>query len=279
MTMPALAAPAAGTAAPLSQLHADMSMIERQFDGHDINRVVNAPSVYPWVKGYAVGRLDMSAAVASKANVLLMGDHGGVIFVQHQQGYYEAHTQVLPAGRGRWTLRMVRAALHWMFTRTDAIEIVTRVPKGNDAALGLVRAIHGVYEFTNPRGWVYENDPVPAAVYALRLHDWVRRAPGLIERGAWFHARLEAELTKLGKTEDVHADDVTHDRYVGAACEMMMGGQPHKAAVFYNRWAVMADYAPIQLMSTSPLTVNIRSAIICVRPDDFWVMSVPARST
>lgn len=274
MGKPALVATAAETE-PLSQLHADLGMIERQTDAHNLNRVANDPSVYPWVKGHAVGRLDLSPIVANPANVLLMGEHGGVLFAQHQPGYYEAHTQVMPAGRGAWTLRMVRAALHWMFTRTDAIEIVTKVPQGNAAALGLVRAIHGVYEFTSPHGWVYQNDPVPAAVYALRLQDWVKRAPGLVERGAWFHHKLEAELTQLGKTEDVHEDDPTHDRYVGAACEMMMGGQPQKAAIFYNRWAVMAGYAPIQLMSISPLTVNIRSAIICVRGDDFWVMTCP----
>lgn len=257
----------------ISEMHDTLSMIRRHTTADSLNEVVNDPSVWRWVHGAAEGRLDLSAVVADPANVLLMGEHGGVLFVRHQPGLYEAHTQVLPAGRGSWAIRMVRAALHWMFTHTDAVEIMTRVPKGNLGARALAKAIGGTLEFTSPIGWMMDGVIVPAGIYSLKIQDWMRSAGGLEERGHWFHDHLEAEYSRLGKIEASHPDDDNHDRYVGAAVEMILGGQPDKGVIFYNRWAVMAGYAPVSIVTRSPLTIDIRDALICVGGEDFWVMS------
>ena len=249
-------------------------MIERVFSAEKLNEIVNDPSVYQWVCGSLEGQyLDLSPAVADRRNVALMGEHGGVIFARHQMGYYEAHTQVLPSGRGAWTLAMVNDALRWMFTTTDAVEIVTRVPKGNYAARALTKAIHGVYEFTSHQGWVKGGQVISADIFALRIQDWIRTAPHLAERGAWFHERLEQEYHALGVSDQLHPDDESHDRNVGAAVEMFLNGQPHKAVVFYNRWAVMSGYAPIEIVTENPLTVDIRDAVLCIRNNNFWVMN------
>lgn len=271
MSEPATTVP---VTAPISDVHEMMDELERQHGAQRINRIVNDPSIYPHVKGYATGPLDLSAGVANPANVCLLGEHGGVLFEQMAPAVFEAHTQVLPKGRGAWTVTMVQAALMWMFARTPAVEIFTRVPKGNDAALGLVRAVHGVRQFTRKRGWVVDLDEVPADIYALDVKEWMRRAPGLEERGRWFHARLEQEYARHGRTEPPHDDDPVHDRYVGAACEMILSGHAQKGVVLYNRWAVMAGYQPVQIMSLNPVTINIRDAVIIIRGDDFWVPSI-----
>ena len=65
--------------------------------------------------------------------------------------------------RGEWALACVQACLHFLFTRTEAIEIMTRCPHGNLAAKALARAIHGSFEFTNSAGWVKGGKPIPAA--------------------------------------------------------------------------------------------------------------------
>lgn len=243
----------------------------RETDAHWLNRVVNDPSVYENVRGYHQGRLDLSEALHKPQNVLLSGEHGCIIFDCQMPGLYEAHTTVLPAGRGAWTLEMVNEALRWMFCKTDAIEIFTRVPKGNLAARALVRAIHGTFEFRRKDGWVKDNDPIPADMFSIDFKQWARTAPGLPERGAWFHHRLEEEYTRLGRKEPSHDDDAVHDRYVGAAVEMILGGQPDKGVLFYNRWALMAGYQPVSIVAREPLTINIADALIIVRGDDFWV--------
>lgn len=248
--------------------------LRREFSAEHLNRVVNDPSVFNWVKGAFEGEyLDLTPMVQDRNNVLLMGEHGGVVFTQHQMGLYEAHTQVLPAGRGAWTLKMVNAALSYMFSRTEAVEIVTRVPEGNVAALALTRAIHGDLEFRREAGWILEGKVVPADLYSLSVQKWMKTAPGLTERGQWFHNRLEQEYSRLGKTTPQHPEDAIHDRYVGASIEMILGGQPQKAVVFYNRWAKMAGYEEIRVVTDRPLVVDIREALILVRDRNFWVMT------
>lgn len=248
--------------------------ITRVYNADKLNKVVNHPSVARWVKGSYDGEyLDLTPLAQDRNNVVLMGEHGGVVFVQHQLGLYEAHTQVLPEGRGQWTLDMVNAALNYMFSRSEAVEIVTRVPKGNLGARGLVRAIHGVFEFRRADGWVVDGQQVYADIYALRIQDWMRTAPGLTERGSWFHNRLEQEYARLGRTLPQHTEDTVHDRYVGAAVEMILGNQPQKAIVFYNRWAKIAGYEEIKLVTDRPLVLDIRDALILVRDQNFWVMT------
>ena len=248
-------------------------LIERQIDATRLNAIVNHPDIYPWVRGTIEGPLDLGPAIEEEAAIALLGEYGGVTFARLQPGLWEAHTSILPVGRGEWGLKCVQECLKWLFCRTDAMEVMTRCPHGNLPAKALARAIHGTFEFTNPHGWVMDGKAVPADIFALRVQDWIRVAPGLEERGAEFHAKLHAEFDRVGIVDN-HPDDATHDRHVGAAYDMFLGGQPHKAAVLYNRFSAMSGYSPIRVVSTEPfLSVNIQSALLVLKVDDFFVVS------
>lgn len=247
--------------------------ISRHYTATDLNKVANDPSVYDWVRGNFEGYMDFTPIVANPNNYLLMGEHGGVLLIWMQPGLYEAHVQVLPEGRGKWAVEMCRAGLHWMFTRTDAIEISTRVPVGNIPALALTRRTGGMLEFRREQGWTVNGKTVPADVYSFKVHDWIRTAPKLAARGHWFHDRLEQEFKRHNKKHGVHPDWDVHDQNVGAAVEMILGGQPQKGQVFYNRWAQMAGYEPFEIITHNPLTLDIKEAILAVRNNDFWIMA------
>lgn len=250
-------------------------LISRHFDALRLNEVVNHPAIYPWVRGMAEGPLDLSDVVANPNNFLLMGEHGGILFQELAPTLYECHTQVLPEGRGRWAVDMVEEALHWMFTRTLCMEVLTKVPHGNYPARALAKAIGGHREFTAQKGWVKDGRPIPADIFALRIQDWMLRAPKLVERGQWFHDRLEREFARHGAAEEAHADDLEHDRFVGAACDMILGRQVQKGVILYNRWAVMAGYEPVQVVSLNPVAVDIRNALVVVRDNgEFYVAGV-----
>ena len=260
--------------APLSPLHAMLGQLELQSDANKLNAIVNHPDVYPWVRGFQTGELDISPVIAQDGTVCLLGEYGGLLFHRLQPGLYEIHTQVLSEGRGAWAVRCAQACLHWLFTRTDAVEVLTRCPEGNDAARGLARTCHLSLQFTNPMGWIMDGKPVPADIFGLTVQAWMKTAPGLVDRGQWFHRMLEAEFRRHGAADQSHPDDVNHDRYVGAACEMVLGGQPDKAVVFYNRFAAMAGYQPIEMVSADPPAFNIGNALVVLRGDEFWVPSV-----
>lgn len=228
--------------------------LERHFDAKQINEVINHPSVYPWVRGLIDGPLDLSPALADRGNVLLMGKHGGILFDRHQSGLYEAHTSVLPEGRGAWCLEMVHAALHWMFTRTDCVEVTTRVPKGNLAARALTRAAGLSFRFNHPQGWAFQGQIIPADVFSLTIHDWIGKAPGLDVAGARAH-----RITRIG-----YADEL-NQRHLGSAFAMILGGQPKKGVVFFNRWAAMTDQPPLEMFTQKPLAFEYRDDLIVFR--------------
>lgn len=260
---------------PLSDLHVTLARIGRDYHAHKINRFANHPDVVDMVRGYLKPPLDFGPAIADARNVLLTGQHGAILFQCLQPGLYEAHSIAVPEGRGPWMLSFTRAALHWMFARSDAVELVTRCPQGNIGALALAKRIGGKFWFRREKGWVVNNDPVPADIYRLTVQDWMETAPGLKERGHWFHDRLEAEYRRLRKADpSPHPDDDIHDRYAGMAVEMFLGGQPHKGVILYNRWAAMAGYALVSIASLTPLTVDIQDALVVVRENDFYVATV-----
>lgn len=246
-------------------------MIERVFDGEKINRIVNDPSVYPWVRGPAEGPLDLGPLLMDQKNVCLLDKLGGCLFVPQSPGIFECHSQFLPEGRGEKAVQTAREALHYMFTRTDAVEIWTRCPKGNLGARILAKVIGGREEMTVTNGWVQDGKVIPATIFSLTVQEWMRTAPGLEEIGSWFHHKLEEEYQSVGYAEPLHEDDANHNRYVGAAVEMIRSGQPYKGEVFYNRFAVMSGYAPIKITGTDPVRVNIRDATLELHGRNFFV--------
>lgn len=236
-------------------------IISRVFDATRINEIVNSPDVFPWVKGAAGGEIDLGPVIAHPANFMLLGEHGGILFKAVQPGIYEAHTQVLREGRGRWTIDMANAALRWMFTRTDCMEVFSWAPQGNLGALTLIRAVRGVYQFTNPKGWVMHGETIPAGVYNWTIQHWIDTAPGLDERGEWFFDRLTGEFVRHG--HDVSFEyDPSEKRHIGAIVEMFMGGLPKKGEMFYNRFAAMSGRSAARLIDTDPVTVDFEEAMV-----------------
>lgn len=248
--------------------------IELHRDAAHANRIVNHPDVIEWVRGAAVGEIDLTALVSSEHTYVLMGEHGGQIYIRRQPGLFEIHSQFTPEGRGAWARAVTQKSIHWMFTKTEAVEIMTLCPKGNLGAKAMARAVGASREFTNPRGWVMAGETIPADVYRLTIQDWLRTAPGLAQRGAWFHDRLEQELGRLGAAHLAHDDDETHDRYAGAACDMILSGQVLKGIAIYNRFAMFGGYQAIALRSVDPVTIDIGNAVLQVADNDFTVVGL-----
>lgn len=244
-----------------------MIQVERCRSADRINRVLNDPYVRPWVADSREGVLDVSPQVADEKNVLLMGEHGGVFLFKLLTGFYEVHTQVLRSGRGAWTNAFLAAATHWMFTHTDAVEILTRVPQGHVAAKAATLANHMTYEFTRHRECKFRGALVDVDIYALRLFDWVKHYPAFIDRGRWFHDRLHAEALRLGITTPPHEDDENHNLYVGASFDMIANGELAKGVAFYNRWAIVSRHPPIAIVSSDPPVVKFDIGFLHLKAD------------
>lgn len=244
----------------------------RQYTAESLNIVMNHPNVERWVRGPITGEIDMTSVVERPGSILLAGEHGCVLFAQLQPGLYDAHIVVLPTGRGAWAVEALRSALHWVFTRTDAVEVVARVPGGNLAAHTIVRCVHGQREFVIARAWPVGGDLLPITVYSLSVQSWLRTAPGLVDRGRWLSRRIKKEYTREGVPPVSFIENRVQDRYAGAAVDMIQGGQPGKAVALYNRWATVAGGTPVRLVAISPPTIDLGQALLIFRGEDLVVI-------
>lgn len=245
-------------------------MLERYTTAERINEIINHPEIYPWIKGGNSGPLDLTFFAANPNNVCLVGKYGCVLFQKLQAGVYEFHTCVLPEGRGGWMLEQWKDVSRWMFTKTDAFELMTKCPDGNLASKAGAKSVGCSLVFRTSPIWPTDSGLVPVDVYSIILQHWIKQTPELAETGAFFHSKLEEKYRKLGKSEEIHPEDKVHDQYVGAAAEMLQNGQTQKAIATYNRWAIMAGYKPISV-NYEPV-IDIFEAKLRIKENDFDVI-------
>lgn len=224
-----------------------------------LNRVANDPAVRPWVGGD--GELDLTAIVSNPANIALINEHGGFIFERHDAGRYEGHTMFLPSGRGRAVRPAAMQAFRYIFTRTDASEIVTKVPESNPAADIMARRCGMEPSFRREAAW---SDGAAVTFMVLTLERWRALDDSVATEGEAFHTALEVAKREVGSTLPTHPHDEAHERAVGAAILMARAGQARKSVWSYNRWARFAGYAPIELLSEVPPVVDIQDAVFTV---------------
>lgn len=229
-------------------------MIRRTFDATFLNTVANHPEVRPWLGGE--GAIDLSETINNADNFALICGHGGFVLRSLGGGVYEVHSQFLPDS-GTAAIRAMRAALRWMFTRTDAVQIVSQVPDNNDAAKGFARAGGLKQIFRREHGLLG-----PASYVGIRIEDWAQGANELEAVGDEFHHLLETAKIESGSSLPQHPDDPAHERAVGAAVEMCRAGNSAKGVAFYNQWALLAGYMPIRLVSVAPLVIDVVDAVV-----------------
>lgn len=214
-------------------------------------------------------------------NILLMAEGGGMIFIWCEPGIYEVHTAFLRPDKrlsqnGPHIQNCCLAAYRWMFTHSDAMTLLTRLPAHNRAAVVFSPLVGWVKEFERKAIWpTVEGEMVDVTFSAIRYDDWLRKSPDLAESGRWFHHRIDEEMRRHGREAPRHADEECHDVRAGVCAETMLGGQPEKAIILYNRWARFAGYGQIALKATSPLVIDIGDALIQAVGETFKVIKCP----
>jgi hypothetical protein len=155
---------------------------------------------------------------------------------------------------------------------TDCMVLQTKAAAFNRAVIVFAPLLGWRFEFERKAVWPTDDGMADMSFFSLRYEEWVRTAPGLVEAGRAFHARLDDEFERHKAAIDNHPDDESHDRYVGACIEMIYGGQPEKAVVLYNRYARFAGYAPVAMLARSPLMIDIGTALLMIENDNFKVV-------
>jgi hypothetical protein len=218
-------------------------------DASEYQRIANDPSVLPFIAPKGIDEIDLTAFFEEPKNLGFM--YRDCAFLVHwlEPGVYEVHSMALPNVRGRYVYEAASTSIRYMFFATDAMELLTKVVDGNVAATALARKVRFSPEYTRPGIWMAEDGPKDVQHLAIRYPGWVKHQDWLRAGGEWFHSLA-------GVSED-HPDDAAHDLYVGAMVETVLGGQPDKAVILYNRWARFAGYDLVSIVDYSPLTFEV----------------------
>jgi len=230
-------------------------------DAPFLNFVANHPEVRPWIGGE--GPLDLGPVLSDAGNVALTFDAGGWVFVRHEAGVYELHTLILPEGRGRRAREAWREAERYIFARTDAREIVTRVPANNRGADLAARMCGFRERFRRQRAFrTPEGVLVDVSYRALTIDDWAGRDLEALKAGEVFHAQIEVAKAVADSALPDHPEDAAHDQAAGAACLMIAAGNARKGAWFYNRWARLAGYPGVRIVTENPLAIDVGAGVM-----------------
>lgn len=235
----------------------ESGFVQRTMDPSHLNAVANHPDVRPRLAGE--GELDLTPLVEDVNNVAYVTPHGGFVVVAVGYARYEVHSLFLPSAPGGHTVRAMKAARDDIFSRTDCLELVTKVREGNRPAAALAQLADFEPRFSSAFS---PHDATPTTFLGLTIDRWALRSSLPGQMGHWFHQSLTDAKQRAGSGLPVHPDDPIHDAMAGAAVLMLRDGQARKAVSFYNAWARWAGYGTIQLLRDLPTVLDIGDAII-----------------
>lgn len=213
-------------------------MIERTYNAARFNEIVNDPSVRPFVADVDGGVLDLSEKIDDRRNICLLGEYGAFLCLRYYAGCYEVHIQILKEGRGAWAYAFADAAAYYVFTATDCMELIGRIPENHSGARHLALGMGFKTVMMTQPDCCWHGEMQRANILSLTLQEWsARPLPQAVNRGRLFQARCG------GRWED------ERNKIIGVCVAMLDEGQTGKAVLWYNRAANAARWAPFDLLS------------------------------
>lgn len=195
------------------------------------------------------GAFDPAHYTAHPKNFAVVVDGGCFLADALERASYGIHTNFLPSDRGRHAVEQSADALRLAFTATDAETLYTKVIGQRSTAL-----------FAHLMGFKDTFQSGGAQFMRMDIDDWVLRDPEVSNVGEAFHEALGELAT--------HDHDPVHDRFVGAAVQMLRAIQYEKAERIYGRWARHTGYQPFTFISAEPARIDIGTCVLALQPAD-----------
>lgn len=250
--------------------------MKRSLDPAPFNAIYNHPEVRPWM-GHGCEPQDLSVVVENTDNFCFLtpNEDGGYIVAKLHLGLYVAHTLALPSARGRPMLQLMRDGFEYMFTATDAVEIVTTCPDGNPMGDRWAKVAGFRETFRREAFFPLMGKTVGASFRSLAYQDWAIRHEPNRRAGEAFHDQIHAASPHLA----LHPDDPVHDAMVGATIKGCLAGNIAKSVDLFNRWAVQAGYFPSAIISERPPVIFTGDATISLIDGKLEVLKVQVCET
>jgi len=118
---------------------------------------------------YRIGEIFINSHICY---VLSPNDFSIFVFVPVNGVTYEAHTAILPEGRGRKGIEAGISVLSWMFTETRCMKIITWIPVFNRSAVYFARNCGLNWEGTNSQSFLKDGKLYDQYLYGIRKEYW-----------------------------------------------------------------------------------------------------------
>jgi hypothetical protein len=215
-----------------------------------------------------IGVISVAGLLANRRNVFLKVSLSGepvgfFMLVWKGPGLYEVHTNLTENARGLEGVRVGRAARDFFFIHTDACRISSQCPDYVPESLVFARSVGFKTDFRRENAYTKASQKHGVTFVSTALTEWVRdvwKKPAHLDIGRYFHKQLFSVLE-----DGQHDDDDNHDGMVGlAAMIAVRGGQPEKAELIYNQWALCSGFAPLEYLGykNGSLIFDIQTAIL-----------------
>lgn len=232
-----------------------------------LTSILMHPEVRRWVAHDGAPPFDPTKYTAHQKSFAVLVDGGAWLAPALEDRAYGVHTALSPRLRGARALAAAAAALEFAFVHSDAEQLWTMVPENNPQAMWF--ALRAGFRVHSRREavWLSGGRLWPMHYLRLDVDGWVVGSASMRQVGQAFHAMLESH-----GHADPHAEDATHDRYVGYACTLALAGQVDKAHRIYNRYARACGYEPFEIVSRDPLRIDIHSHLLELHAGEVHVL-------
>ena len=243
----------------------------RTMNAEALNLVAAHPEVRPWLGlSDPLAEINLASVTENPNNFAFLtkqGD-GAYMLLKIQPGLYAAHTLAMPSARGKPMFKLMREGFATMFLTTDAVEIVSQVPDGNEAAENWSALAGFRNTFRREAYFPLMGERVGCQFKSLMYGDWCVKDRDNLVHGQALYERA------FGSS----SEDPVYAAWIGATIRGCFAGNATKAVGLYNRWAPVAGYAEAKLVSATPPVVGIGDAVIGLdngRLEVFSARSVP----
>lgn len=229
-----------------------------------IEEICNDPVIRVWT-AFEGAPLCNATPYLTAPSFAVLGENGCFLAHNVEPARYIIHTNLLPNCRGERAVEASKQALAIAFLQTDATELLTGIPTVIPHARLLARRMGFQLLFNRQSIWPALGELHAMGFYAMTIDEWIRS--GVCESvGREFHERLHSVFH-----QPPHREEAIHNAYVGAAVAMVRNGQAEKAVQVFNRWARFAMYEPISILSLEPLRIDIKTCVIRVEGDQYFM--------
>lgn len=244
----------------------------RTLDARPFNLIAEHPEVRPWL-GAAdpTAPLDLAPLVGDVGNFAFLTEHedGGYIYCKLQPGLYFLHTLAMPAARGRPMLKLLRSGLAAMFCATDAVEIVTMIPDGNEKARKWSDVAGFRDTFRREKCFSLMGDVVGCQHRSLSYGDWVTSDPHNVDWGQ----QVQSMVAMAQGSDGPLPVNRVREAWMGATTRGCIEHNVTKAVGMFNRWASQAAADPITLIGLNPPVLDTGEAVLELLSGTFEVLS------